>query len=136
MMAVPQSGFVIYAREPQRLADFYAQVAGLALMDANDDFVVLESTATQVVIVRMPREIAESIIVTDPPTIREETPIKPVLFVPSLAAARAAAEKTAGKLKPSEAEWTFRGVRGVDGYDPEGNVFRLQSNVNISGVSS
>lgn len=129
MMAVPPSGFVIYAKDPQRLADFYAEVAGLALMDANDDFVVLESTATQVVIVRMSPEIAESIILTDPPTIREDTPIKPVLFVLSLAAARATAARTAGKLKPPEAEWTFRGVRGVDGNDPEGNVFRLQETV-------
>jgi predicted enzyme related to lactoylglutathione lyase len=129
MMAVPQSGFVIYAKDPRRLADFYARVAGLAVMDANDDFVVLESTATQMVIVRMPREIAESIILTDPPTLREDTPIKPVLYVSSLAAARAAAARTSGRIKPPEAEWSFRDVRGVDGYDPEGNVFRLQESM-------
>lgn len=125
-MAVPQSGFVIYAKDPQRLAEFYAHIAGLALIEANDDFVVLESAATQVVIVRIPPEIAESIILTDPPTIREDTPIKPVLFVPSLVAARAAAAQTSGRVKPLEAEWSFRGVRGVDACDPEGNVFRLQ----------
>lgn len=122
----PQSGFVIYAKDHRRLSVFYALVAGLDTVDANDDFVVLESDAVQVVIVRMPAEIAESITLTDPPAIREDTPIKPVLFVPSLAAARAAAAKTSGRVKPPEAEWRFGPAMGVDGYDPEGNVFRLQ----------
>ena len=125
-MAAPSSGFVIYAKDPQRLAAFYAQVAALQVIDTNDDFVVLESNAVQLVIVRVPREIAESIILTDPPTLRDDTPIKPVLCVSSLAAARAAVAETSGRVKPPGAEWSFRGVRGVDGNDPEGNVFRLQ----------
>lgn len=122
----PQSAFVVYAKEPQRLAEFYAKVATLEWVDANDDFIVLESSAVQVVIVRMPREIADAITLTDPPALREDTPIKPVLFVPHLGAARAAAASTAGRVKPQEAEWRFGLAMGVDGYDPEGNVFRLQ----------
>jgi predicted enzyme related to lactoylglutathione lyase len=126
MGSYPQSGFVIYAKDPRRLADFYSRVAALEEVESTDDFVVLESGAVQVVIVRMPRDSADEIVLTDPPGIREDTPIKPVLFVPDLAAARSSAAQTAGRVKPPEAEWAFRHVVGVDGFDPEGNVFRLQ----------
>ncbi len=126
MKTNPGSGLVIYAKDHRCLADFYAQVAALAVAETTEGYVVLESSGLQLVIVRMRQEIADQIVVWDPPLIREETPIKPVFIVPSLAASRAAAARTSGRVKPPEAEWRFGLALGVDGYDPEGNVFRLQ----------
>jgi predicted enzyme related to lactoylglutathione lyase len=122
----PKAGAVLYARDFRRLAEFYRRVAVLQECEAADDFICLESDAFQLVVLKIPAHIAETITIEIPPRRRESTPIKLVLFVASLEAGRVAARENGGELNPPEREWSFQGHMVCDGVDPEGNVFQLR----------
>ncbi len=66
----------VYAKDARRLTDFYAAVLCLERAEEGETFVVLASEAVQLAIVLVPPAIAETILVADPPEVREETPIK------------------------------------------------------------
>jgi|SRR5580658_5996932 hypothetical protein len=87
---------------------------------------ILECELFQLVVVQIPKEIAERIEIEEPPARRSTTPIKLVFFIENLEAARTAARSLGGALNPSGGEWLFEGDRVCDGSDPEGNVFQLR----------
>ena len=112
MLEGSRTGAVLYAKDVARLAAFYAEVLGLAETGRDHDHVVLQ----------VPTTLAERIVIETPPVRRDDTALKPVFFVASLAAVREAASRLGGALNPVEREWTFAGHRVCDGADPEGNV--------------
>lgn len=120
------AGAVVYAKDIVRVSQFYSRVAGLVEQGKEDGFVALESSAFQLVVVAMPGRIAAQVQVASPPVRREDTAVKLVFFVPSIANARIAAAETGGALNGAEREWQFQGSRVCDGHDPEGNVFQLR----------
>jgi predicted enzyme related to lactoylglutathione lyase len=111
------------------MSQFYEQVARFTIAHAEADYVVLESTGLQLVIVVMPAHIASSIKIETPPVRREDTPIKLVFPVPSISQARIAAAKYGGALNDAAQEWMFQGNRVCDGHDPEGNVIQFYEQV-------
>jgi predicted enzyme related to lactoylglutathione lyase len=117
---------VVYAKDIARVGDFYANVAGLRVAYQEQDHIVLESDAFQLVLVAVPRERAAFIHIAEPPERRENTAIKLVFPVASLAAAREAAQSHGGQLDPTGREWLFQGTRVCDGFDPEGNVVQFR----------
>jgi predicted enzyme related to lactoylglutathione lyase len=119
-------GAVVYAKNAPALAAFYASVAGLTQVHAESDHVVLEASGFQLVVLAVPAHIAASIHISSPPRRRENTPIKLVFAVSSLAASRATAQRLGGELNAAEREWEFQGARVCDGFDPEGNVFQVR----------
>jgi predicted enzyme related to lactoylglutathione lyase len=127
MMLKP--GAVVYAKDIGRIAKFYEKVALLTVTHADDDHIVLESGAIELVVHAIPKEIAESISIAEPPLVREETPIKLFFPIPSLADARKMAAAMGGQLSPSQREWEAEGFRACDGYDPEGNVVQFRQTV-------
>jgi hypothetical protein len=121
-----RSGAVLYAKDVSRLVAFYSAVLDLRAVDSNDNHVVLESRAFQLVVLGIPADIASSIEITVPPGRRATVAFKPVFFVPSLAAVRAAAEAFGGVLNSADKEWWFQGCKVCDGLDPEGNVVQFR----------
>lgn len=117
---------VVYAKDLVRVSAFYATVAGLAVAERDDDFVVLESPGCQLVVVAIPPHIAADIRLASPPVRREDAAVKLAFVVPSIDAARPAVAGLGGELDPPEREWRFRGCRVCDGHDPEGNVIQLR----------
>jgi len=91
-----------------------------------EGFAVLGRPPSQLVIVRIPPAIADTIRTARPPVPREDTPIKLVFAVDDIARARARASDLGGAVKPAEREWQFDGATVCDGHDPEGNVFQLR----------
>ena len=120
------AGAVLYAKDVDRVAAFYVEVAGLRVRKAEPAHVALESPGFDLVVVRIPETLARSITIESPPLRRESTPIKLVFPVAGVAAARAAAARLCGALNPEEREWRYEGGRVCDGHDPEGNVFQLR----------
>jgi predicted enzyme related to lactoylglutathione lyase len=120
------AGAIVYAKDIQRLARFYAEVADLEVMHEVADHVVLESETHELVIVAIPAATAARIVIATPPARRETTAFKLSFAVPSLADARLAAKAAGGELNPPEKEWDFQGMRVCDGCDPEGNVIQLR----------
>jgi predicted enzyme related to lactoylglutathione lyase len=116
------SGLVIYAKDLRRVAAFYAGMLGIAPVHADDVAVTLELPGLQLVVHQIPADIAADIVIGDPPAIREDTAIKPVLVVASLATARSTARALGGALADAEREWRHGDAVVCNGFDPEGNV--------------
>ena len=126
-MSVPFSaGAVVYAKDISAVSAFYRDTAALRVVHAESDHVVLQSPGFQLVVVAIPNHIAESIHITKPPQRRQDTAVKLVLHVASIAAVRVAAQSLGGELDGPQREWNFQGSRVCDGHDPEGNVVQFR----------
>lgn len=119
-------GATVYANQLDRVSSFYATVCGLSTALRERDFVVLEKGPLQLVVVRIPDHVASIIQVTSPPVRREDTALKLMFVVESIAGSRAAALELGGVIDAVEREWEFQGVRVCDGHDPEGNVIQVR----------
>ncbi|CAN1211611.1 VOC domain-containing protein [Tumidithrix helvetica PCC 7403] len=120
------AGAVIYAKNLDRVSTFYAEVTGLKVTEKEDDYVVLESSSFQLVVLQIPSEIASAIEIANPPVRREDAAVKPIFLIPNLSIARTLAAQFGGELNPAEQEWQFQTFRVCDGRDPEGNVIQLR----------
>ena len=120
------AGAVVYAKNVTLLAAFYAGIVGLRETQSDSESVVLEAAGFQLVVFSIPAHIAGSIQIGAPPQRREDTPIKLVFVIRSLAAARAAAEALGGQFDVEDKVWEFQGTRVCDGHDPEGNVIQVR----------
>ena len=119
-------GAVLYARDLDRLVEFYASVAGIEPQTVEKGFATLGAGPTQFVIVRIPKRIADTIEIATPPEPREDTPLKLVFSVEDIARARERAAELGGAVNAMEREWKFEGAKVCDGHDPEGNIFQLR----------
>jgi predicted enzyme related to lactoylglutathione lyase len=115
-------GAVIFTGNPQRLAKFYQAMTGFAVSFADDKHAVLGSDSFELVIHSLSAEPA----VSEPPTAREDTYIKPFFPVISLTEARVRAAALGGQLRPQNEEWTARGFRACEAIDPDGNVIQFR----------
>ena len=60
-------GAVLYAKDLQRPVEFYSAVAGLNVQSVQKGFAILGREASQLVIVQIPKRIADSIDISAPP---------------------------------------------------------------------
>ncbi|MBW8848765.1 MAG: hypothetical protein JF607_27875 [Burkholderiales bacterium] len=125
MTALPLNA-ALYAKGAQTLATFYGDVLALPRVEEGDSFVRLASGEVELAIVQAPAALADTIVISQPPRVREETPIKLSFLVPDIEALRPLIERLGGGLKAPDAAWSWRGARHLDGWDPEGNVFQLR----------
>ena len=95
-----QCGLVIYAKDMDRVARFYAAVLDLESVADDSGFIVLAKPSFELSVVRIPERIAAGIDIASPPELREDTALKPSFLVPSLQAVRAAACAAGGQLEP------------------------------------
>ncbi|MBX3630106.1 MAG: hypothetical protein KF908_09370 [Nitrosomonas sp.] len=117
---------VIYAKDAQCLASFYEDMLSLSRVEEGPGFIFLASEGLELSVVQAPAAIAESIRLTDPPEVREVTPIKLSFQVADIKRTRITVQRLGGGLKEPEATWSWRGALHLDGFDPEGNVFQLR----------
>ncbi|HEY9100475.1 VOC family protein [Chitinimonas sp.] len=120
------AGSMIYAKYLGRVCDFYAAVTQLPLVEREADYAILAGHGYQLVLHAIPAAYAADIVITDPPERREDTAVKLIFTVPSIAAARALAAQHGGVVDGEEYEWDFQGYRLCDGHDPEGNVVQVR----------
>lgn len=122
------SGAVLYAKNVTALKHFYQNL--LALNDKSvhvaPDHVAINTPAFQLVLVEVPADVAESIVIESPPRIRSEVSVKLVFDVPSIKDARVVSAHYGGEVWPEAREWDFDAFRVCDGRDPEGNVIQLR----------
>ena len=121
-----KAGAVLYAKSVARVSAFYAGIAGMAVTHTEEDHVILESPALQLVIVAIPAAVAATIEIAEPPQRRADTPLKLAFSVASLDVAREAAPRFGGELNPVGREWVYQQHRVCDGHDPEGNIVQFR----------
>lgn len=126
-MADPiKPGAVIFARNVDMLARFYAAVVPMAATGEDHGAILLETEAVQLVIHPIPKAIAARIDIASPPVLREDSAMKLVFAVDSLDRVRREAPALGGGLKPASAAFATRGFRACDGHDPEGNIIQFR----------
>lgn len=129
-------GAVIYAKDLDRLTQFYRNLE-LELIEQEDgDYVVMQSShnpQAQLTIVQTPPAIAAQIDIKSPPKVRTETPIKLTFITPSIDATLARLEGLGGIGNAEVKRWLFRDYTHHDIVDPEGNVVQLKQRVQATG---
>ncbi len=106
------------------LATFYKDVVNMAELVREKDHVVLEADGLQLVIHGIPKKIANSIVITTPPKVREDSAIKVCFPVDSIDEARGKAMEHGGQIAAKKKEWEARGFRACDGHDQRAMSFR------------
>jgi predicted enzyme related to lactoylglutathione lyase len=122
MVNSTKPGAVIFTGNHKRLAKFYEAVTGLTVSFADDNITVLGSDTFELVIHSLPNEPA----VSEPPSIRQDSYIKPFFPVTSFAGTRERAASLGGQLAPQNEEWVARGFRACEAIDPDGNVIQFR----------
>ena len=122
----PVVSLVVYAKDKEKVSRFYIALLGLREIEAGAGFVLLAGEGVEIAVVGIPEALAVSVKVSSPPAIREETPLKFSFLVRSLSDAVERAKSAGGSFKPLESAWSWRGMRHLDGNDPEGNVLQLR----------
>jgi len=112
---------IIFARDMNRLTEFYRDAAGLPVISGSvsDGWVVLGAGEASVALHAIPDAIASGIEIADPPRKREEAAVKLVFEVDELEAAGARLLAHGGSLSEQ------RSWGAYDVTDPEGNVFQI-----------
>jgi predicted enzyme related to lactoylglutathione lyase len=123
---------VLYAKDLGRLRDFYVAVLGLQAHDATPSRIALQAGAYQLTLIAIPARLASDIIIKTPPALREETPIKLVFRVPTLAEALAQVAAWGGVVLPDDTHWRDGEEVVADVGDPEGNVVQLRAPASIT----
>jgi predicted enzyme related to lactoylglutathione lyase len=124
------AGAVLYVTDLRLMRTFYERCFGMsAVKSGGDDFCVLASDDWDLSLVTVPGATAATIVITDPPARREDSPVKLAFAVPSIEELHAVVTGAGGQIYPAESAWEFRGQRHLDCLDPEGNVVQLRQRV-------
>jgi predicted enzyme related to lactoylglutathione lyase len=129
MSSFQKPGAVLFAKDLPRVAKFYEGVAGFLTVHTGAGLIVLESANQQLVLHGIPKAVAKTIVISSPPRRREDTAVKLIFPVASIAEARRQAVALGGELDPEKKEFEVRGFRACDGHDPEGNVVQFRESV-------
>lgn len=84
---VPTVSLVVYAKDREGLARFYAALLGLQEVESGPGFTLLAARGVELAVVGIRADIAARIELSSPPVVREDTPLKFSFLVASLAAA-------------------------------------------------
>ncbi|MEY4276427.1 MAG: hypothetical protein RIS26_890 [Actinomycetota bacterium] len=122
------TSLVIFSVSGEKLAHFYEMVLSFSRTqhpgDSND-YIRLQKGKEELIIHTVPAQIAESIVLENPPVPREESAMKPVFEVESLSIAVEQVSNFGGIV--TDRAFTLDGLTYRDIVDPEGNVLQLRS---------
>lgn len=116
---------VLYVVDLARTVAFYRDALGLTVSDSHDGATDLDCAGSTLHLIRVPPSVAAEIVIAEPPVRREATPIKLIVPVDDLAAARQRVAEHGGAVDGPDREWTWESRVRVDAVDPEGNVVQL-----------
>ena len=117
---------VIYAKNLAAIAAFYERTLLLERTEVEPTHILLSGGGTEVAVVQAPESAAANVIITSPPALRTDTPLKASFLVKDFEPVREAARLTGGSLKSEEFAWSWRGFLHLDGNDPEGNIVQFR----------
>ena len=127
MSGPARAGLFVFAKDSERVSKFYESVVGMSRLHETDELTVLQSPDIQLLVHKIPGQIAKDIEISSPPEKREKTALKFFFTVPSLANARSNASSLGGEV--FNENWNGPGFVVCNAMDPEGNVFQVRENV-------
>lgn len=127
MSGPANAGLFIYAVDMVKVSGFYQEILKMDVLHQRDDLVVLQSSDIQLLIHKIPDDIASGITITTPPARREQCALKFFFTVESLAQARSEAASLGGEVY--QETWQGPGFVACNAIDPEGNVMQLREGI-------
>ncbi|MEM8731507.1 MAG: hypothetical protein AAGF79_16475 [Pseudomonadota bacterium] len=118
-------GAVLYAKNLEKLTQFYLAIGGKQTDGVAGEFAVMANSDAELILLQTPEGIASQIVIEDPPAMRSATPLKPILNVSSIDDVLAGLSELGGRPVPGSKPWKFRQYLVQDIIDPEGNVIQL-----------
>ena len=122
-----KTGAVLYAKQMGSLASFYAAVLSLSEVGRDGEHVHLSGGCLDLVVRQIPTPVAAAIHIGDPPSRREDVPIKLVFYVPEADRLRKVVVAHGGSLDAAPKPWLFDDCQVWDAADPEGNVIQFRT---------
>jgi predicted enzyme related to lactoylglutathione lyase len=116
-------GQVLYAKHPDRLANFYGSLFQMERSEIEGASFALVGPGMEIHIVKIPENIAKTFTLSTPPIAREDTPLKFSVEVSSVDHVAALAQTLGGV--PRGEPWQWRSRRLLDIVDLEGNIFQV-----------
>ena len=126
-MEVSQVRAVLFAKDLERVAAFYAGALAMTRTFGDKDHVVLECDGFRLIVHQIPKHIAEQIEVKQPPARRTTGAIRLDYPVSSLESSRTLARSFGGDIDDAPPAWAERGANFYFGHDPEGNQFGVSA---------
>jgi predicted enzyme related to lactoylglutathione lyase len=120
------SGLLIFAKDINKLASFYTELLDAEITNRDDGYITLYQGGVEIIVHALPPQISDTIKLSVPPEVREESAIKPIFVVKSIEQCRQAAKQNGGSINGPDKEFEFLGYRYCDGVDAEGNVIQLR----------
>lgn len=124
-MAGPaKAGLFLYAKDLQRLTQFYQTLLSMQLLHQTAELAVLQSESLQLVVHAWPAPVAASMQISEPPELRNNSALKFFASVTNLRAAREQAAALGGAIW--EEMYQGPGFQVCNANDPEGNIFQVR----------
>jgi predicted enzyme related to lactoylglutathione lyase len=118
---------VLFVKDLQRVAAFYAQALGMAVKTSDADHSVLSCRGFELVVHQIPQHIAVNIVIEQPPKRRVSAAIRLDYPVRDLADSRRMARSLGGDIDERPPQWADATTNLFFGYDCEGNQFGVSA---------
>ena len=118
---------VLFVKDLGRGAAFYIGALGMSRVSGDEDHVILDCGGFELVLHRIPKQIADSIVITDPPVRRTGAGTRLDFLVAKIKDSRKLARSLGGDIDEAPPPWADRNSSFFFGYDPEGNQFGVSA---------
>jgi catechol 2,3-dioxygenase-like lactoylglutathione lyase family enzyme len=116
---------VLFVKDLERVEAFYVGALAMKRVSGDQDHVVLEHGGFELVVHRVPKQIADTLVITQPPVRRVWGAIRLDFPVANVSDCRRLARALGGDVDDAPPPWADPKSNFWFGYDPEGNQFGL-----------
>ena len=114
---------VLFAKDLEAVAAFYVGALALTRLSGDKDHAILECDGFELVVHQIPKQIADTIVIAEPPIRRVWGAIRLDFPVASIADSRKLARALGGEIDDAPPAWADAAANLYFGHDPEGNQF-------------
>ena len=114
---------VLFVKDLEAVAAFYVGALALARLSGDKDHAILECDGFELVVHQIPKQIADTIVIAQPPIRRVWGAIRLDFPVANIADSRKLARALGGEIDDAPPPWADRKANLFFGHDPEGNQF-------------
>ena len=122
-MEVSSVRAVLFVKDLGRAAAFYIGALGMTRTSGDNDHAVMKCDDFELVVHQIPKQIADTIVIAQPPIRRVWGAIRLDFPVASIADSRKLARSLGGEIDDAPPPWADRHANLFFGHDPEGNQF-------------
>ena len=114
---------VPFVKDLEAVAAFYVGALALTRLSGDKDHAILECDGFELVVHQIPTQIADTIVIAQPPIRRVWGAVRLDFPVASVADSRKLARSLGGEIDDAPPAWADRNANLFFGHDPEGNQF-------------